>query len=37
VDVAPTLTNAHRAVRREVGATQREVKDGVLEIEMSLA
>jgi len=37
VDVALTLTNAHRAVRREVGATQCKVEDGVLEIEMSLA
>jgi len=31
------LTVANRAVRREVGATQCEVKDGVLKIEMSLA
>jgi len=37
VDVAPTVTNANRAVRREVRATQCEVEDGVLKIEMSLA
>jgi len=37
VDVALTVTNANRAVRREVGATRCEVEDGVLEIEMSSA
>jgi len=37
VDVAPMVTNANQAVRREVGATQRKVEDGVLEIKMSPA
>jgi len=37
VDVAPTVTNVNQAVRREVGATRREVEDGVLEIEISPA